>query len=445
MLRRLVEQAGFVAGLRIVGTGLGVAVSIAIARAFGTEMLGVYSYCIALMTLATVPISYGWSGMLLRSVAKQGQLDGLSRAMARLGAIGGIAIALVAAGLGLAAVFFGRSEIAEVVRPVGFAAVGLLAIALLSDQIAALRMASLRGIDRPALAQLPETLLRPMFLLAGIALVWALVGGESDTRILLGMFGALAMAAVLSAFVGQWILSRVTRIRPLRAVEPATRRMWLASAAALAGSAGLVQLNGYSDLLLLGGMRDAEEVGHYRAALQIAMLANFGYIALNMLAGQRFSNFLAQKDKASAAQTASHLSRLALLAAVPLPIVLMIDGEWILAFLFGPGFEDAALPALIISLGISFSAFVGMAHSLLIMNHGEFVAMRITACALAANVGLCFVLIPQFGLIGAALSNAIANALWNLALWYFARKVSGIDSSALGLHRLGDTSRSENP
>lgn len=435
MLRRLVEQAGSVAGLRIVGTGLGVAISISVARAFGTEVLGVYSYCIALMTLATVPISYGWSGMLLRSVAKHGQLDGLSRAMARYGAVGGVAIAGMAAGFGLAAVFLGSSDIAAVIRPVAFAAVGLLAIALVADQIAALRMASLRGIDRPALAQLPETLLRPLFLLAGIALVWAFAGRESEPRILLGMFGAVAVAAALSAVVGQWILSRVTQIRPLGSVEPATRRMWLASAAALAGSAGLVQLNGYSDLLLLGAMRDAKEVGHYRAALQIAMLANFGYIALNMLAGQRFSNFLAQNDKASAAQTASHLSRLALLTALPLPIALWVEGEWLLAFLFGPGFEQAALPALIISLGICFSAFVGMAHSLLIMNHGEFIAIRITACALAANVGLCFLLIPQYGLIGAALANAIANALWNLVLWYFAQKVSGIDSSALGLHR----------
>nr|WP_137676988.1 oligosaccharide flippase family protein [Parerythrobacter lutipelagi] len=433
MLRKLVEQAASVAGLRIVGTGLGVAVSIVLARAFGTEALGVYAYCIALMMLASVPISYGWGGMLLRSVAKEGRLDGLSRAMARYGTFGALGAALLAALAGYAALWIGRTDIAAAIAPVGLGAIGLLATALLADQISALRMASLRGIDRPALAQLPEMLLRPVFLIGGIGVLWFAVRPDGIAQVMLGVFGAVALAAVLSALFGQWILSRVTQIRPTREVDRTTRRAWITSAAALAGSAGLVQLNGYVDLLLLGSLSNAEEVGHYRAALQIAMLANFGYIALNMLAGQRFSNLLAKGDREGAAKTATHLSRLALLAAIPLPIALLIGGGWIFGFLFGSDFTASALPALIISLGFCFSAMVGMAHALLIMSHGEFIAMRITAVALLTNILACFVLIPNYGLLGAALSNAIASAVWNALLWYFARRATGIDTSAIGL------------
>lgn len=432
MLRKLVEQAASVAGLRIVGTGLGVAVSIVLARAFGTEALGVYAYCIALMMLASVPISYGWGGMLLRSVAKEGRLDGLSRAMARYGTFGALGAALLAALAGYAALRIGRTDIAAAIAPVGLGAIGLLATALLADQISALRMASLRGIDRPALAQLPEMLLRPVFLIGGIGVLWIAVRPEGIAQVMLGVFGAVALAAVLSALVGQWILSRITQIRPLRVVERTTRRAWITSAAALAGSAGLVQLNGYVDLLLLGNLSNAEEVGHYRAALQIAMLANFGYIALNMLAGQRFSNLLAKGDREGAARTAAELSRLALLAAIPLPIALLIGGGWIFAFLFGGDFTASALPALIISLGFCFSAMVGMAHALLIMSHGEFIAIRITAGALVLNVAACLLLIPLYGLVGAAISNVISSVFWNIALWYFARRRTGIDSSIAG-------------
>ncbi len=432
MLRKLISQAVSVAGLRVVGTGLGVGVSIVLARAFGTEALGVYSFCIALMMLAAVPISNGWAGMLLRSVAKQGRLDGLSRSMARYGAMGALVTASIAMVAGALAVSFGSNDIAQALEPVAFSAIGLLAIALLADQVSALRMASLRGIDRPALAQIPEMILRPALLICGIGLVWALLQPEGLAQTMLGVFAAVAVAALASAVVGQWILSRVTQVRPLRDVDPETRRMWIASAAALAGSAGLVQLNGYIDLLLLGGMRGAEETGLYRAGLQIAMLANFGYIALNMLAGQRFSNFLAQGDTASAAQSARYLARLALLTALPLPIVLLIAGEWLFTLLFGPEFAPAATPALIVSLGFCFSAGIGMAHALLIMSHGEFIAMRTTAVALAINVALCFALIPAYGLIGAALANVGASVCWNILLWYFARQRTGIDSSFLG-------------
>ena len=433
MLRKLLQQGASVATIRILGTGMGVAISIVLARAFGTEALGVYSFCIALLMLATVPISYGWAGMLLRSVAREGRLDGVSRSMARYGAVGAVGMALLAAVAGYVALRLGRTDIATLLEPVALGAVALLGVALLADQVSALRMASLRGIDRPALAQLPEMVIRPALLVAGIGALWFFYRPDGLAQTMLGVFAAVALAALLSAFIGQVLLSRVTQPSPPRPVNPLTRRGWIASAAALAGSAGLVQLNGYVDLLLLGTMRDAEEVGLYRAGLQIAMLANFGYIALNMLAGQRFSNLLARGDKQAASQTATHLSRLALLAAIPLPIALLIGGEWIFGFLFGADFESSALPALIVSLSFCFSAMIGMAHALLIMSHGEFIAIRLTAVALATNIILCLLLIPDYGMLGAAVANVVASALWNVLLWYFARKRTGIDPSAVGL------------
>ncbi|MEL1251541.1 oligosaccharide flippase family protein [Aurantiacibacter gilvus] len=433
MLRKLLQQGASVATIRVLGTGMGVAISIVLARAFGTEALGVYSFCIALFMLATVPISYGWAGMLLRSVAREGRLDGMSRAMARYGAVGAVGMALLAAVVGYVALRIGRTDIATLLEPVALGAVGLLAVALLADQVSALRMASLRGIDRPTLAQLPEMVLRPTFLIAGIGALWFFYGPDGLAQTMLGVFAAVALAALLSALFGQVLLSRVAKLSPPRRVDPLTQRHWIASAAALAGSAGLVQLNGYVDLLLLGGMRDADEVGLYRAGLQIAMLANFGYIALNMLAGQRFSNLLAKGDKQAASQTGTHLSRLALLTAIPVPIALLIGGEWIFGFLFGADFAPSALPALIVSLGFCFSATIGMAHALLIMSHGEFIAIRLTAVALATNVMLCLLLIPAYGMLGAAVSNVVASALWNVLLWYFARKRTGIDPSAVGL------------
>ncbi len=438
MLRKLLQQGASVAGIRIVGTGLGVAISIVLARAFGTEVLGVYSFSIALMMLGTVPISSGWAGMLLRSVSREGRLDGISRAMARHGAIGAVGMALLAAVAGYVALRVGSNDIAVLLEPVALGAVVLLGVAMVADQVSALRMASLRGIDRPALAQLPEMVIRPALLIAVIGSLWLFYRPDGLAQTMLGVFAAVALAALISALIGQLLLSRIAELSPPRPVAAATRRSWIASAAALAGSAGLVQLNGYVDLLLLGTMRDAGDVGLYRAALQIAMLANFGYIALNMLAGQRFSNFLAKGDKENASKTATHLSRLALLAAIPLPVALLVGGEWIFGFLFGADFASSALPALIVSLGFCFSAMIGMAHALLIMSHGEFIAIRLTALALATNIILCLLLIPAYGMLGAAVSNAVTTAAWNVLLWYFARKRTGIDPSAFGLFASGE-------
>lgn len=433
MLRKLLTQAISVAGLRVAGTALSVGVSIAIARLFGAEALGIYAYCIALLALAAVPVSNGWSSMLLRAVSREGEVSAEARAMAWLGSGLAVAVAICMAVVAVLAIWLAQTEMAQLLRPIALTAVGLLAVVLIFDQISAMRMASIRGVDRPALAQIPEVLVRPSILLLCILLGWYFFGKRGSGADITTIFAAAALAAMFSFLIGQMILQHVIKPQSRSKIDPAQRRAWIASASALAGSAGLVQLNGYIDMLLLGSFAPASEVGLYRAALQIAMLASFGYLALNMLAGQRFSRFLKEGDRAGLAKTATVLARLALLTALPLPIIIWLAGPQVLGLLFGASFVGAAQPALIVSLGFCFSASIGMAHALLIMSHQEVLALRLTAAALLINVVLCFALIPPFGLVGAATANMCASIGWNILLWYYARQTTGIDTSALGL------------
>ncbi len=433
MLRKLIKQSLSVAGLRIVGTGLSVGVSIGIARLFGAEALGVYAYCIALLGLAAVPISNGWSAMVLRAVSKEGIVSGTARAMTWMGAGGALIMAILAGTMGLIAIDLAQTEVAVLLKPIALPVVGLIAFTLLCDQISAMRMASIRGVDRPAVAQIPEVLVRPLLLLSGMFLGWHFYGVRGTEYDLPMIFAALALAALIAFAIGQVVMMVITERQPRVEVTNEQRKSWIASAAALAGSAGLVQLNGYVDMLLLGSFAPAADVGLYRAALQIAMLASFGYIALNMLAGQRFSNFLAKNDRESVARTATLLARLALLSAIPLPLIIWFFGPELLSLLFGAEFSGSATPALIIAIGFCFSASIGMAHSLLIMSHYEVLALRLTAVALAINVTLCLILIPPFGLVGAACANMVAAVSWNALLWWFARKHTGFDTSLLGM------------
>ncbi|MCR2834401.1 lipopolysaccharide biosynthesis protein [Parerythrobacter lacustris] len=434
MLKTLVRQSVSVAGLRVVGTGLSVCVTIAIARWFGADVLGVYAYCIALLAIAAVPVSNGWATMLLRSVAASGKIDPVSRRMGRFGAFGAIAVAIVAGLLGLGAIWLGRSDVAVALKPLAAWVIPLLMAILLFDQISALRMSSLRGIDRPAIAQAPEMLVRPLVLLGGIAAAWICFGRDTGWHPIVVLFSSLALAALVAALFGHAILRSIAPQAAGVAQEPPKRREWIASAGALAGSAGLVQLNGYVDLLLLGNFASTVELGQYRSALQIAMLASFGYVALNMLGGQRFARLRADGDEVGLRRTSSWLARLGLLAAMPLPVVLLFAGDEVFMMLFGPAFAAAALPALIIASGLTFSAAIGMARTMLVMHHFEFLVMRTTLAALALNIVLCLALIPAYGMLGAAIANCTATVCWNALLWLLAFRKVGIDTSAVGWH-----------
>lgn len=433
MLRTLIQQAASVAGIRAIGTGLSVLVSIAIARLYGSDALGIYGYCVALLAISAVPIANGWSTLLLRTVAKTGAMNGAAKTMNSMGLAGAVMLVAIASAVGSLFIVHTDTDITSALRPIISAVIGLLAVTLLCDQISAMRMASLRGLNKPALAQLPESVIRPGLIIIGV-FASSYYFQPSDLAESIGwLFAMLASAAFVSATVGQIILGRFTGSTQSATVTKKERSGWIKSAAALAGSAGLVQLNGYIDMLILGSLVAPSDLGHYRAALQVAALASFGYIALNMLAGQRFARFSSLNDSVSLSATATYLARMALLTAVPLPLLLIGFGEDIFQILFGADFFVSATPALIIATGISFSAGIGMARTLLVMKGKEFLVMRTTFAALAVNIGLCFLLIPSLGIVGAAIANCTAVVAWNMLLWALARRQTGLDTSILGL------------
>lgn len=433
MIRNLLQQALSVAGIRVVGTALSVCMTAAIARLYGPDILGVYAYCVAIMAIAAVPIANGWATLILRAVSAQGTLGPKSKMMARYGSAGAFLTTFFIGTISLYAIRFGGSSTANILAPIAMTSIGLLAIVMVSDQLSAIRSASIRGINRPSLAQTPETLVRPSIFLICIFLGWIFVKPGSLEKGLFIIFGSLALAAATSALFGQIVLQRIAGSIAPTTISPEERKSWIMSAAALASSAGLVQINGYIDLLILGAFVSSSEVGLYRAGLQIAMLASFGYVALNMLAGQRFSRLHSIKDHPNLNRTATYLARLALISAIPMPVIILFFGERIFSAIFGEYFSTAALPALIVACGFTFSAAIGMARTLLVMQGKEFLVMRTTLAALVINIALCWLLIPQYGIIGAACSNLAATVGWNALLWRIARISTGIDTSVFGL------------
>lgn len=96
LLKQLIVKAGGVAAIRVIGLGLSLVSSIAIARLLGAEVLGAYAFCLALLSLAAVPISQGWGIVVLRHISDQGKLDQQWHSMIRDGVLISLALSVVA-------------------------------------------------------------------------------------------------------------------------------------------------------------------------------------------------------------------------------------------------------------------------------------------------------------------------------------------------------------
>ena len=56
--------------------------------------------------------------------------------------------------------------------------------------------------------------------------------------------------------------------------------------------------------------------------------------------------------------------------------------------------------------------------------------------AMLANVVMNFILIPQYGMVGAATATAISYAIWNVILWQFVWKRHSIETMAFCLSNI---------
>ncbi len=417
--------------MRVVGMVAGFVLTMVLARELGPEGVGEYGYAVMLLALVCVPVSNGWSTVLLRATVRArgglgsfGEVGGLLRLGPRMAL--GLTI-LVALGPGL---FF--------MGPLGQERFSLSALVLLSgvvflDQLSALRLSVLRGLDHPVLGQLPEMFLRPVVLLCCfLFLTWFSPNAPSVFDAFLALIAAATISTLFGGAILWWLAPSVLWSAP----NETKLRIWTHSAAVLAGNAGLVLLTAQIDFIALGMLGTTEDLGHYRVAMQIGLLSGFVYTSLNMIAMQRFAQMLSSGAQDELQRMATFLARLAFFGSLPLPVLFWFWGETILSALFGPGFE-ASLPPLLWLLGLQvFNASAGFAHSLLVMAGRERRVLPLTTLCAGINAGFCILLIPRFGPEGAAISSFIAIGLWNILLAANALVHRGVDTSILGVLRI---------
>jgi len=418
-----------VGAIRLAGMGLGLLVTIVIGRSLGPEGLGAYGYAVIVLTLLCIPVNIGWGTLLLRQVAGALQgggwqdVKGMMRRGTQLAALVALAVLLVALGLRLSG---------HLGPPTDVTLLAVLVGVLFLDQLSGLRLSTLRGLNHPVWGQLPEMLVRSTVMLVSFGTLVASTGSEPAVR---HAFWAMGIASLASAMTGGLLLRRI-RPEPLANAAPHyDTRAWLASAGVLASNSGLLVLNPYVDVLVLGALGTLHDVGVYRIATQVSLLSGFVYAAVNMVAMPRFATLHAAGDKRALQSTAVFMARVAVLGALPLPVIFLLWGRPLLHSLFGPGFESALAPMFLLFLGQVANAAAGLSIALLTMCGHERKLFRHTAVAVMVNASVSALLIPHFGAVGAAIGNVTAGAVLILSIWGCAVRVTGVDGSILG--RLG--------
>lgn len=182
----------------------------------------------------------------------------------------------------------------------------------------------------------------------------------------------------------------------------------------LVGTAVLGFIFSTTDKLMLGGFKGAADVGLYSVAISLAPFISFPLGILVIVFVPIFSGLYAKGLLEEMRRNYSILTKWICSASLPIFITLFLFPGPALNVLFGSEYVPAALTLRILALAYITNNFTGPCNAtLLALGKTRFILIVTLVCAIL-NIIFNILLIPHYGLIGAAIATGISIVIINL-------------------------------
>ena len=227
-----------------------------------------------------------------------------------------------------------------------------------------------------------------------------------------GVLGAwlapVPLALVVAAAVALRIARRGAMGRPT--VLPSARselgtRFWGFSAAR--GVTACVEiLLEWIDVLLVGALASPADAGVYAVVTRCVRAGEVVQQAGRIVVGPRISAALARGDTEAAGEIYGVVTAAMIWVAWPFFILLAVFADQVMR-VFGPGFADGAMPMAVLAVAMALATAAGTVQTVLLMGGRSTWQLADKSGALVLNVVLCLLLIPSWGITGAAIAWAV--------------------------------------
>jgi O-antigen/teichoic acid export membrane protein len=411
--------------LRLVFVALEFLCVLALARVFKASGYGVYAAVLSWVALLAIPAVLGFDRLVIREIAtlvvrsEWPLMRGLLRRSSQIVLFGSTVLA--------AAVAIGASlgTLAPESESVIALQIGMLAVPLVA--LARVRAAALVGLGRVALGQLPEMLLQPLAMLCLIGAVYLTSASAQGGRVAVFLY---VLSAAIAFMAGALIL-RKELPETTRTIDPAYQTgRWIRSATPFVWMLGMNAIMINIDTVMVSVFAGTTAAGTYRVASQMAMFIVLPMTCVNMAFASPIATLYARGDLQTLRGRAWTGARAVLIGAMFIALLLVAFGRPVLGA-FGPDFV-AGYPALLILIGgYLLAAASGVAGYVLIMTNYETAVAVISALGAGMNVVGNLVLIPLWGINGAAGATALSTVAVSLAFAVLAYRALGIRSYLL--------------
>lgn len=403
-LQKIIGNTGWLVADKVLRMGVGLFVSVWVARYLGPTQFGLLNYATAFVALFSCLATLGLDGITVREIVREPEhKDEILGSAFVLKFSGGIIMLVV------------TCIIISLLRPedsISRWLVGIIAAGTIFQSVDVIdfwfqsQVASKYTVIARNTAFLLVALLKVILILVGASLV---------------AFALAGVVEIVIAAVGLMIVYRLhgNRLKAWRGSYLWTGRLLKDSwPLILSGLSVAVYMK--IDQVMLGDMAGNQAVGIYSSATR---LSEIWYFVPMVIVSSVFPAVIQAKEKDEGLYYRRMQRLFSLMAALSISIAVPMTfvSNWVVVTLFGNGFASAG-PVLAIHIWASLFVFFGVAQGSwdLAENLTTLALFRIASGAIL-NIALNLFLIPAYGAMGAAvatvISQAFAAVILNAAHW----------------------------
>ena len=417
----MIDNSAFLIGLRkivrdssIAGLGelayvvVAYAITYVISRFMGAEGLGVYAQASTIVMFCVLVSRLGFEGGMLRfgshylAQGEYGRLDGINRFAVTLVFLFGSVLAAVVFVL---ARFIGLRLLDEPQL------VFVLRMFALTIPLSAMMGVKLTGIQAFQQIRHKVVIERLIIPITNLCLVAGLLAAGYQWY---GVIAANAISIIVGTFLAFRAYSDLRGVIPWKNVRFTYQiKDWTKFCMPLLVGGVLAFVTARISGLLVGFYRDAAEVGLYEVAFRITLLVELPLSVSNLVFAPMIGEMYTEGDHSRLNDTFRIVTKWVFSISLLMFVIIVVGGEAILG-VFGSEFLAANLGLLILAGGQLINAGTGAVGWMLIMSGHSTVHMVNSAIAAFLTIGLGLILIPQYGIVGAAIGVSLVNVFVNL-------------------------------
>jgi O-antigen/teichoic acid export membrane protein len=180
----------------------------------------------------------------------------------------------------------------------------------------------------------------------------------------------------------------------------------------------------WSGILIAGIYVNAEDIAYFSTAQRTAVLTSFVLTVVNIVIAPRYARLWQSGNMDAIQKLARWSSRALIVIALPIVSIMVLFSDYIMSY-FGDNFSGAGKLLAIMAVGQFINVATGTVFDLLVMSGHEKDFRRVTFFSGPLTIILCLILIPIYGVTGAAVATAIGLSAQNIFAVFMVRKRLG--------------------